>query len=402
MSDRTRLLLMVTAAACWLGAVLFVLARPITERGELPRDPRLLAARLAAHPTDWRAASALTEISLDTQLPRRMELWRAAHELAASLAPTRDEPKSSFARGGFFHWTEMTPAERREMLVAFEPQLREPGTFFRMARPFFLLTGDLSMLRKSQPHTEASIELLLSLAAVYGRFADYRALRDELTMRRIADFDIRLPLLDGSAIITALPPPPYHTDLQPLLVAALNALQQRPLAENPNRPVVLEELIDYALRHDVQPLDGLEAVTRIRGSVTEAARIRLARKLGLGKRASQIELGNFPAHPPPEQTGWEGLCGDEVCGRASRTMETSSPEIELTLEPSASDDVPPYVEVYADDARLAEGEVVSRKTFLLPTGAGKHRLEIVVINPLTRNAGARRVRIITARANRAS
>jgi hypothetical protein len=331
-----------------------------------------------------------------------MERWRAAHELAATLAPTRDEPNSSFARGGFFHWTEMTAGERREMLAAFEPQLREPGTFFRMARPFFLLTGDLSMLRKSQPHTEASIELLLSLAAVNGRFADYRALRDELTMRRIADFDIRLPLLDGSAIITTLPPPPYHTDIQPLLVAALNALQQRPLAENPNRPAVLEELIGYALRHDVQPLDGLEALTRIRGAVSEPTRVRLARKLGLADRAAQIELGNFPIHAPPEHGGWEGLCGDQVCGHASRTMETSSPEIELTLEPSVSDDVPPYVEIYCDDARLAEGEVVAQKTFRLPTAPGKHRVEIDVVNPVTRNAAPRRVRIVNAKADRAS
>jgi hypothetical protein len=396
MSVRTRLLLALTVVACVAAALAYLGGRPVTEREALPHDPRALAARIARHPTDWRAASALTEISLDTRLPRRMELWRAARDLAMSMAPAREEPQNSFARSGFFHWNEMTAAERREMLDNFEPQLRRPATFFRMARPFFTLTGDVGMLRRNQPHTLESIELLLSIASVNGRFADYRALRDELASERIADYREHLPSLDPPEIIAALPPPPYHADIEPLLGDALAALQQRPLSDNPNRPVVVDALVDYALRHNLQPLDGLEAITRIQGAADPETRLRLARKLGLNARAAQIEMETVAPRTPSDSNAWQGLCGDEVCTRTWRQMESKQGAIDLTIDPSATDDVPPYVEISVDDARVAEGEVPARRVFPLVVRPGPHRIEIAVANPLTRNNTARRVRVVSA------
>lgn len=394
MSERVRLLLIMTAAVCGAAAIVFAIVRPVTERDVLPGDATSLGRRLAAHPTDWRAATALTAQSLDARVPHELELWRASRTLAIELAPGRSEPHDAFARSGFFHWPELTEDERRELLADLAPQLRDSGTFIRMAEPLFTLTGDLSVLRKNNPQTVQSTEVLRNIAVVNGRFADYRALRQELAARRISDFDARVGALDAEEIINALPPPPYHSDIQPLLLTALAALQRRPLIEDPRRPQVVDALIDYAVRHDLQPLEGLEAITRFRGSASEATRARLARKLGLTTRAEQIEL--VTDHDPKvDPNAWSPLCGANVCNAASREIDAAGQKVELTIEPAQSDDVPPYVEVYADDALVAEGEVAAKHPFSFAVTPGRHRLDVVIANPDTRNRGSRRVRIVT-------
>jgi hypothetical protein len=59
-----------------------------------------------------------------------------------------------------------------------------------------------------------------------------------------------------------------------------------------------------------------------------------------------------------------------------------------------SDRIPPYVEIYADDARVAEGEVDKTRRFTLPLASGVHRIEVRLINPRIGGSGfQRRVRL---------
>jgi hypothetical protein len=372
-------------------AAAFVFVRPVTERDVLPRDLTALATRVAAHPTDWRAASAVSEISLDARLERKRELWRASHQLAALLAPARSEPQTAFARSGFFHWEELSAADQKAVLAAFAPQLETPA-FFGMVRPIFALTGDLGILRNHHPNTDEAVELLESLAATNGRFDDYRALRDQLTQRRIATFLSRAGAMSSSEIINAMPPAPYHTDIQPIITAALNELHEKPLSENPGRPDVTEPLADYALRHDLKPLDGLEALTRFHDTATEATRAALARKLGFEKRAADVEASMFPARAPVKNA-WSGTCSGDVCVRGWRDVVIAKSPLVITVTAVESDDVPPYVEIYVDDERVAEDAVASPRRFEIDARPGAHRLEALVANPVTRNRAARRVRV---------
>jgi Glycosyltransferase len=128
-------LLMIAAAT-----VALTVAPPASDP-PLPSDSAVLASRLAAHPTDWLATCALTERALDSSSPQRFALWHAAHAHAQLLAPNRPEPQEAFARSGFFHWNELSATDRQAVLAAEEPLLRNPPTFFSMARPLFELTG---------------------------------------------------------------------------------------------------------------------------------------------------------------------------------------------------------------------------------------------------------------------
>src|SRR5258708_13881494 len=82
-----------------------------------------------------------------------------------------------------------------------------------------------------------------------------------------------------------------------------------------------------------------------------------------------------------------GFCGPDVC--RSVTADVDGP-LSVTIEGVRGDEVPPYVECYVDDARVWEGAIVNRVTVpLVP--AGRHRVEITLVNRLTRNRGERRV-----------
>jgi hypothetical protein len=389
-TSRNRSLRALAALALIVAAIAFIVARPVSESETLPRTAPELAKRLAAHPTDWRAASALSEISLDTRLERKHELWIASHQLAQLLAPARNEPQTGFARSGFFHWAELSASDQKAVLEAFAPQLETPA-FFGMARPLFALTGDLGILRNHHPNTDEAVETLESIAATNGRFDDYRALRDQVTQRRVATFLARVGSMSSSEIINALPPAPYHTDLQPIISAALTELSEKPLSENPGRPDVTEPLADYALRHDLKPLDGLEALTRFHDTATEATRAALARKLGFEKRAGDVEASMFPAKTPVKDA-WSGSCSGDVCVRGWRDVVVTKSLI-VVVTPDQMDDVPPYVEIYLDDQRVAEDAVATSRRFAIAAQPGTHRLEVMVVNPVTRNRAARRVRV---------
>jgi hypothetical protein len=158
-------------------AVAYMVVRPAPSAGPMPPDARALAARIAAHPADWRAASALAGVALDAPVRDPLALWHASSALAISLAPRQPEPRADMAQIGFFHWNELGDADRKAVLDAYGPVLGDEGTFLRMYEAIYGLTGDLDYLRRVQPRTAETTRALVWLAATYGRFDQYRLLR---------------------------------------------------------------------------------------------------------------------------------------------------------------------------------------------------------------------------------
>lgn len=374
-------------------AALYLAVRPTSEPPPLPDDPLALARRLRAHPADWRAAGALSEHALDAPVRNRFGLWRAAHDVAMHLAPTRQAPRMELAREAFFHWQELSPADRKAALDLVAPLLRDTPTFYKLAKPLFDLTGDLGMLRRWNPGTVETLEFVRNLAAMYGRFEDYRALRAEVTRKREADFRAKEHELSPADIVAAVPQPPYSTDDEPLLREALAELHRRPLTEDPHRIAQLDGLVDYGLRHHL-PLDGIDSIVHIAGSASDAARYRLAEALAMNAAAFDIRINTKESLTVPRGT-WQHLRDDgAVNGRAWIDREMSGPAT-IAIKTIESDEVPPYVEIYLDDARVAEGEVAASRTFAIPATSGVHRIEVRVANASTRNAAARVVKVVS-------
>ena len=395
MSARGGKLFLIGAAVTMLiAAAIFALRPPEIGSPPLPGTPLALSARVAKHPADWEAATVLAEVALDARTENRLQLWHAAYDHAAALAPGRPGPPNSFARAAFFHWGELSPKDQQEALAAYAPLLKDPLTFARMAGPLFELTGDLSMLERAQPHTEYSVGVLLDLALPNGRFDDYRKLRGELKQLRAVGVNARVHVAAPGDLIAHFPDPPYFSDSEPQIAALLNELHRRPLDEMPNRPAVIDGVIDYALRHGLEPLDGLEIVTRRTGAASDQTRIRLARKLGLINLARQIELGaNDPRRPQMTDSDWHGLCGTDICNHGWRTIEAAH-AVSLTIETAQTDDVAGYAEIYVDDELRGEGEIGARRDFILPVGnPGTHRVEIVLANPRMHDGASRRLHV---------
>jgi len=388
-----RLFLLAVAAVMALSAIIFRLTPPEIGWTPMPAEPEAVAARIARHPADWRAASSLAEAALDVREGDRVGLWRAAYRHGSLLAPDRPEPRNSFARAAFFHWGELSPRDQRNALTAFAPLLRDPATFGRMAKPLYELTGDLSMLYTVHPSDEFAIWTLMSLDLPNGFFADYRKLRGEMQRRRVDNFAILRRTATPEELIQQLPDPPYRADSEPLIAALLNELHDRPLTEDPHRPTIIDSLLDYALRHDLGPLDGLEIITRKSGAASVQTRARLARKLGLADLALQIETEADPRRPQTIESEWQELCQKDICNRGWRTIEANH-GIALTIATVQTDSVPAYVEIYLDDVLRAEGEVGPKRDFVIPAGnSGTHRVEVVLANPMTRNRFPRRVHV---------
>jgi hypothetical protein len=390
----SRAFLIIAAIVMLIAAAVFLVNPPEIGIAPTSADASQLAARIVRHPSDWPAASALTEVALDTRLDTRVQLWRAAYEHASLLAPERADPPNAFARAAFFHWTELSEKDRNDALNAYATLLRDPTTFHRMARPIFELTGDLTYLQRAGPPTADTTAWLIGLALPNGRFADYRALRHEWQKQHLDEFTAKLHSATPEELIAALPSPPYHADTEPLIKALLDELHQRPLSENPGRPELLDAIVDYALRHNLGPLDGLEVISRTPGAASAETRMRLARALDLKERARQIELASSdPRRVLPNEHDWQGLCQTDICTRGWRIVDADH-GIALTIESVKSDEVPPYVEIYVDDMLRAEGDVIPQRDFVVPAGErGPHRLEVVLANPMTRNQSERRVRI---------
>jgi hypothetical protein len=390
----SRTFLVVAAIVMLTAATWFLVDPPAFGNVPPPGDARVLAMRIARNPTDWPAASALTEVALDTKLDTRVQLWRAAYEHASLLAPERTDPPTAFARAAFFHWWELSKDDQRDALTAFARLMRDPIVFARMEQPIFELTGDLSYLRQSGPQTENTVASLMNMALASGRFDDYRALRADLQQKRLDELRARIDTDTPEELVNSFPTPPYHEADEPMIKALLEELHQRPLSSAPNRGGFYDGLIDYAIRHDLGPLDGLEVITRSQGVATTGTQIRLAKALGLKVRAYQLEMSsNDPRRVATNDHDWQGLCGSDICGRAWRTIDASH-GIALNLQTLETDAVRPYVEIYVDDHLRAERDLGPKQDIVVPVGnPGEHRIEVVLANPTTRKLTSRRIRV---------
>lgn len=364
MTPRLRRLLLGITAAMMLAFLIAWLANPAVARDvNRPQELDQLAAYLADHPADWLAASAISDQALDSTLPRRHELWRAAYAHAARLAPRRPNAAAAFARAGLFHWYELGPADRARVLETTAPLLGDPMNFARMHRPLWELTGDFAYLRKHAPRDERALHALRELAAMHGRFGEYRELRAELTETRFAKFNAERSTRSPAELMSLVPQRPTKAD-ETLIRGVIEELRRRPLAaERESIPRgKVHELIAFALRHGIG-IDGLEALT-----------------------------GDDLPMPRADVPGkWEGLCsGEEICRFASATLTGPAA---ITIQNAQSDEVAPYVEIYVDDALVAEGEVVDSRRFEVLRGTTPHRVEVRLVNPWTRNRIQRRVRL---------
>ncbi|HJW92272.1 MAG TPA: hypothetical protein VJ901_01510 [Thermoanaerobaculia bacterium] len=402
------------------------------------------------NPSDEAAFAQIVESALDSNSPARLERWHAAQEQVMRLDPNRPNAAAPFVRSGLFHWTELSNEDRQRVLTAMVPLVHDD--FGRLAEPFFQLTGDFTVLRRADPGTVQSMGLLTSLAITNGRFAEYRTFREQLRKRRYLAFEAARTTATPADLIALVPIPATTADT-PLLLGILNALQTRPVNNNhPADSNRASALIDFALDHNLQPLDGLQTI-----GANDPQRARLALALGQSARAGEIEaasnvndraqwhryyieraLDDMRRHDSlhalqylqkgdgksPDVTAameqlqrmagnnaeaaavhaalvakanrieqWNGLCGSDLCERANGTLWSNGAPFALKLASVQSDNVPPYAEVYTDDALTGEGPVAPAMVARAELLRGIHRVEVRLANPVTRNAIRRRIRI---------
>src|SRR5258707_2408974 len=107
-----------------------------------------------------------------------------------------------------------------------------------------------------------------------------------------------------------------------------------------------------------------------------------------------VELASSdPRRVIPAASDWEGLCGNDICGRAWRMIDAHR-EIAISIDTVRSDEVPAYAEIYVDDSLRSEGEIGPKRDFVVPVGnSGAHRIEVRLANPITRNGDPRQIHV---------
>jgi hypothetical protein len=405
--------------------VLFLANFDLTREPQRPDDLDGLAAWLARHPADWLAASAITDRSLDSErsLPQRVALWRGSHRLAMYLAPLRTNPTAGFVRAGLFHWYELGPADRKAVLDSAAPMLRDPSVFAALQRPLWELTHDLGYLRRSAPTTINALSMLRELALSSGDFAGYRELRAALRDRRMSDFRAKRGSATVAELIEILPQTITESD-EPLVRAILEEIDRRPF-DPQTMGGRIEDLALYAISHDAKPLTALAPLVDRVGKLSNPTRARLAVALGDRDAAMRVELTTSMVNTVewipylleraafedregqpalaaryrlratvaegPAANVWTNVCGtDELCSSVFRIHDGP---LQFQASVAQSDQIPPYLEVYVDDALVMEGEVRDERTFAVNAAPGPHRTEVRLVNRTMRNGTQRRVRL---------
>jgi hypothetical protein len=415
------------AALSALLLVLFLFHLDLIEERRRPQELDPLVRWLAQRPADWLAASAISDRSLDSALPlpRRVALWRSSHALAQYLAPRRPNPTAGFVRAGLFHWYELPAIDRQAVLKAAAPMLRDPAVFASLHRPLWELTRDLGYLRRNAPpHSIDALWMLRDLSLASGDFAEYRELRRALDTVRMESFQTRRKTATVAELAEVLPQTLVESDT-PLVRALLEEIDHRPfdVQHMGNR---MEDVAKFAISHHIEPLSALAPYLDLHGNLSNPTRARLAVAFGNRSAATRMELLSgltttpdwIPYHleraafeeqqgetavaamyrtratvPDAQRDLWTNLCGrDELCTSVFREHTTP---LHFTLSIAQSDEIAPYVEIYRDDALIAEGELRDAKTFTVPVvdATRPHRTEVRLVNRFTRTGIQRRVRL---------
>lgn len=407
-------------------------------------------------PSDWMLASRSIEEALESDSPRRIELWRATYAHAKSIAPRRVNPDAAFVRSGLFHWFELSEADHALVMKAAEPLMRDPAFFGRMHEPFLRLTRDFGWIRRNAPPTLDARTQLRGLALSRGLFGEYRQLREDVRQLRLASFAERRHKEDPPALLGLLPES-LDSSYDPLARGILEEIERQ--AFDPAKlSAQADAMVVYALDHDLGPLAGLAPLIEAPSPLRDVTRARVALRLDRPSVANRIELAStssrsaewipyylerarFEARRQEARaadaalvraasddltipvlaaaadvahilgkTGdvgryteqlrrtprvWEGVCSpNELCSTA-RTQEWSADSRRrlIRLETVQSDEIAPYVEIYVDDVRVAEGEVRDSRTFEVPLAEGIDEIEVRLVNSRTRNGVQRRLRL---------
>ena len=425
-----------------------------------PRPPRDLAGMtrwLARHPADWRTASLISEQALDSNLPGRVALWRAAYAHAKRLTPTRTNADASFVRAGLFHWYELGRGDRALVLAAASPLLQDEQYFGAMHVPLWELTRDLAWLRCSAPDSVNARDWLTTLALSRGLFAEYRALREDVRKANYRAFLAERERATVAELLRFLPQRLERAD-EPMLRAILLELDRRPF-EAEQMSARIDDVVSYAVRHHLQPLAGVRSLLAVRTPLLrDVTRAQAALELNDVTLASRIELSDaLPGSPEwtpyyldrarfearrreaplaegylrraatgpvtvpilaaaEEVAGilgedgsayrkelssragqprvWDGACSaNELCSLVTTDEYVTGDSFHLELTPVQSDATPAYVMIFIDDERMVEGEVRDPRKFAIPTRPGLHRIQVRLVNPRTRNGIQRRVRL---------
>jgi hypothetical protein len=423
-NQRRQAILASMAVLLALALTLFLIDRGVANDLQPPRDPVGMARWIANHPADWLTASAISDSALDTSLPRRIELWHASYALGNRLAPRLRNPRAAFVRGGLFHWYELDDRNRKAVLDIAAPLLRDPQMFGSLHESLYDLTRDFDYLARNAPQTVDATGWLRGLAANRGLFAEYRQMRARYEQLRLANFASARATLPAYELPSLLPRR-LTTAEEPLVRLILEEMNRQSF--DPTRVKgEIEPMIEYAIAHRLQPLAGLSPFVELAGPLPDVTRARLALALGRADAATLIELGSSTAGTPAwapyhlERTEYEARMGNdaaaaklrqqlagaarspvqwsdtcsanELCDVA-RASVYSSGKVELRADATQTDQIPPYLEIYADDARVAEGEIGDESRFLLALPPGVHRIEVRLVNPRMANGTQRRVRL---------
>jgi len=332
-------------------ALAIFLGAPATRKAIEHATP---ATELAASPTDRVAIAKILATELDSTRPSRVETWRAAHQLMARLDPNRPSAQLEFVQSGLAHWKELDAADRREVMNAVEPMLHDEQFFATAAEMVARVTGDLSIVRRANPGTDAALLNLQTTAAANGQFDAYRAFREQMRRRQLARFESIRATADPAELIALVPMQPTTADTQ-LLRGILDALRSKEIPRDKIDTRRFDILNRFATNHSLQPLD--------------------------------------VARPEQPAEQWSGLCGGDICERAQRDVFSEGGTYTLRLEVVQSDQVPPYAEVVIDDAMVGEGAVSPELEVKVNLTRGFHRVSVRVVNPKTHTSVRRLIRV---------
>ena len=458
MTRRQRKIILIAIATILAALiVVFLVNLNVVSDPAPPRELVAMGRWMQKHPADWLTAAEISDAALDSSVSRRGELWRTSYALALHLAPRLQNAPGAFVRAGLFHWYELDANDRKAVLDVAAPLLHDKQIFDDLHEPLWDLTHDFDYILRNAPPSVNAIDALRTMTADRGLFADYRKTRAALDRERLAEFQKARTTMAPHELPSLLPPR-LSMDDEPLVRAILEELRNQSFTPEQFRDptaAMIEFAVDHNLQplDALSPFMEAESIppqTRARLALAldhadtalmielagahpvapEWVRYRVDRALYEAKRgdagAVEIQLRRAFASGADAlvlatavQTAeilhndeaaaqyrrqlaaiekapreWNPNCGhDEVCDWASTRVYARGP-VDLNTTVVQSDRIPPYVEIYADDARIAEGEVANTRRFTLPLGAGVHRIEVRVINPRIGGSGVqRRVRL---------